>query len=73
VVGASPEEVCRFAETSPADGVALADSDSPTGNVGFPSEPEAIDYFIDQMLKPTSQRLTAGQLDELRRALGDLH
>ncbi len=51
------------------DGVKLADSDSPDGNVGFPSEPEGIDYFIDKMLKPTAQRLTAAQLEELRHAL----
>src|SRR5262249_62175290 len=36
-----------------AEGMKLADSDSPQGNIGFPSEPEAIDHFIDRMLKPT--------------------
>ena len=56
-----------------ADGVTLADSDSPAGNLGFPSEPEAVDYFIDQMLTPTAQRLTAAQLDELRKALNGGH
>jgi hypothetical protein len=54
-----------------SDGFKLADSDGPAGNIGFPSEPEAINYFIDQMLKPPAQRLTAKDLEELRSALGN--
>ncbi len=54
-----------------SDGVKLADSDSPAGNISFPAEPEAINYFIDKMLAPTVQRLTAKELDALRSALGD--
>ncbi len=52
------------------NGNKLADSNGPMGNIGFPSEPEAIDYFIDQVLKPTVQRLTTDELEELRKALG---
>jgi hypothetical protein len=52
-----------------ADGVKLADSDSPDGNIAFPWEPAGINYFIDRMLKPTAQRLTKDELDELRKAL----
>lgn len=52
-----------------SDGFKLADSDSPSGNIGFPSESEAINYFVDQMLKPTAQRLTAEELEDLRTAL----
>lgn len=51
------------------DGVKLADSDSPNGNIGFPSEPDAIDYFIDELLNPTATRLTVKELEELRSAL----
>ncbi len=52
-----------------ADGVKIADSDSPSGNIGFPSEPEEIDYFIEQMLKPTARHLTDEDRDKLRSAL----
>jgi hypothetical protein len=51
------------------DGVPLADSNSATGNVGFPSEPDDIDYFIDKMLKPTAPRLTKAELEKLRSDL----
>lgn len=46
-----------------------SDSDGPNGNIGFPAEPEAIDYFIDNLLKPTAQRLTKEDLGGLRKAL----
>lgn len=52
-----------------AKGIKLADSDSPNGNVRFPAEPEKINWFIDKMLKPTAQRLSAEDLDRLRKAL----
>jgi hypothetical protein len=52
-----------------SDGTKIADSDAPTGNIGFPSETEASNYFIDKMLAPTAQRLTPKELDELRSAL----
>jgi hypothetical protein len=52
-----------------SDGTKIADSDAPTGNIGFPAEPEAINYFIDKMLKPTAQRLTPSELDALRSEL----
>jgi hypothetical protein len=53
-----------------SDGIKLADSDSPAGSIGFPAETEAINYFIDEMLKPTAQRLTTTELERLRTALG---
>jgi hypothetical protein len=52
-----------------SDGTKLVDSDGPDVPIGFPSAPEAIDYFIDKMLKPAAQRLTPEQLEELRQAL----
>jgi hypothetical protein len=53
------------------DGVKLADSESPTGNIGFPSESDDIDYFINKMLKPSVQRLTKTDLEILRSALAE--
>ena len=52
-----------------AKGSKLSDSDSPAGNIGFPSEPAAINYFVDRMLKTTAQRLTPDELQALRTAL----
>jgi hypothetical protein len=52
-----------------AEGVRLVDSDSPDGNIGFPSEPEAIDFFINEMLKPTRLTLTPAELEILRSSL----
>lgn len=52
-----------------AEGVKYADSNSAAGNIGFPSEPETIDFFIDEMLKPTAKRLAAEDLVTLRKAL----
>lgn len=52
-----------------ADGTKLVDSDSSEGNIGYPAEPEAIDYFIDKMVKPTARRLKSNELEELRKAL----
>jgi hypothetical protein len=66
--GKTPGSVPWLAILS-TDGVKLADSDDPDGNIGFPAEPEAIDYFINKMLRPTAQRLTTDQLEELRQAL----
>ncbi|MDB5384806.1 MAG: hypothetical protein JWM11_452 [Planctomycetaceae bacterium] len=52
-----------------AEGTKLTDSDRPSGNISFPAEPDEIDYFIDEMLKPTTQRLTLMDLDEIRNSL----
>ena len=52
-----------------AKGNKLSDSDSPAGNIGWPAEPAAINYFVDRILKPTAQRLTPEELQALRAAL----
>ena len=51
-----------------AEGEMLANSDGPEGNVGFPSEPEGIEHFM-QMLKSTKQRMTVDDLRAIRKAL----
>ena len=45
-----------------------ANWDSPHGNIGFPRDAKGIDHFL-QVLSKTASRLTAGQLQKLRRAL----
>ena len=52
-----------------AEGTKRVDSDTPDGNIGFPSEPESIDDFIDRLIKPTANRLTGSDLESLRSAL----
>ncbi|MBI3462761.1 MAG: thioredoxin family protein [Planctomycetes bacterium] len=44
------------------------DGDSSNTNVGYPSEPKAIDHFIS-MLQQTAPRMTADMLEELRASL----
>ena len=51
-----------------ADGKALADSDGPKGNIGYPSAPEEIEHFVG-MLKKTAKRITAEQIGEIEKAL----
>ncbi len=51
-----------------SDGTALINSDSPEGNIGFPSAPKEIDYFM-KMIKTTAQRITPEELDRLRESL----
>jgi hypothetical protein len=53
-----------------ADGKVLATSNKldDGSNIGFPSEPDAIDHFM-HMLKTTAQRMTADDLSRLKAAL----
>ncbi len=53
-----------------ADGKVLATSNKPDDgrNIGFPSEPDAIDHFL-HMLKTTAQRMTADDFAKLKNAL----
>jgi hypothetical protein len=58
-----------------ADGKARITSNAPgtrpdrdSTNIGFPSDPEAIEHFLN-MLKQTAPHLSAEQLGELRKAL----
>jgi thiol-disulfide isomerase/thioredoxin len=58
-----------------ADGAELVTSNAPglerqlgNNNIGFPSEPKAIEHFIS-MLRQTAPRLAAEKLEELRAAL----
>jgi RNA polymerase sigma factor (sigma-70 family) len=53
-----------------AEGTPLATSDSPHGNIGFPTEqPEKLHLFL--MLQKTAQKLTTGDRDRLIKSLGD--
>jgi RNA polymerase sigma factor (sigma-70 family) len=53
-----------------AEGTPLATSDSPHGNIGFPSEqPEKLHFLM--MLQKTAQRLNTGDRDRLLKSLGD--
>ena len=53
-----------------ADGKVLATSNKPDdgSNIGFPSEPDAIDHFL-HMLKTTAKRMTADDFAKLQNAL----
>ncbi|WP_145249508.1 hypothetical protein [Aeoliella mucimassa] len=51
-----------------ADGTTLVTSDGPNGNIGYPSDQQGIDHFIE-MLESTAQRLTPDELVTLRQAL----
>ena len=51
-----------------SDGVLLASSDGPKGNLGFPTAPEAIDHFAS-MLSKVAVRLTAQDIEELKATL----
>src|SRR5262249_51253881 len=46
-----------------AKGKALATSDGPKGNIGYPGEPHEIEHFL-AMLKQTSRKMEPGQLDQ---------
>ncbi|HUE13456.1 MAG TPA: thioredoxin family protein, partial [Planctomycetaceae bacterium] len=53
-----------------AEGTPLATSDSPHGNIGFPTEqPEKLHLFL--MLQKTAQKLTTMDRDRLIKSLGD--
>jgi thioredoxin-related protein len=51
-----------------AQGKALANSDGPKGNIGFPYEPEEIEHFVG-MLKQTARKLTATQIEQVAEGL----
>ena len=51
-----------------ADGKAIADSNGPKGNVGFPAAPEEIAHF-EQMLKQATKHLDAKGISELSESL----
>ena len=53
-----------------AKGRALATSDGPEGNVGFPVEPGEIAHFMD-VLKETARRMSADDLAKVEQALKD--
>jgi len=53
-----------------AKGQALATSDGPAGNIGYPAAPEEISHFIG-MLKKTARRISEAQLARLEQALKD--
>ena len=49
-------------------GKPLATSDGPTGNTGYPAQPQEIDHFLS-MIKGQGHRIDAGQLDQIRKSL----
>ena len=51
-----------------AQGKALATSDGPGGNIGYPAQPQEIAHFLS-MLKGQAHRIDAGQLDQIRKSL----
>jgi hypothetical protein len=51
-----------------AQGKALANSDGPKGNIGYPYEREEIDHVV-AMLKQTARKLTATQIEQVAEAL----
>jgi thioredoxin-related protein len=51
-----------------AKGKALATSDGPKGNVGYPAQPHEIEHFL-AMLKQTARKMGPGQLDRVEAAL----
>jgi thioredoxin-related protein len=51
-----------------AQGKALATSDGPKGNIGYPAEPHEIEHFL-AMLKQTARKMGPGQLDRIEAAL----
>jgi thioredoxin-related protein len=53
-----------------SNGKALASSDGPDGNIGYPFEPREIDQFV-AMVQAQAQRIDSGQLEQLRRTLND--
>jgi uncharacterized protein YyaL (SSP411 family) len=51
-----------------SQGKALATSDGPKGNIGYPYEPEEIEHFIG-MVKQTARKLNATQIEQVAEAL----
>ncbi len=63
--GASP--TLPFVALLDPQGKLLASSIGPRGNVGFPAVPHEVDHFVG-MLKTAAPRLTAAELESLRKA-----
>jgi thioredoxin-related protein len=51
-----------------AQGKPLATSDGPSGNIGYPGEPEGIDHFL-KMVKGQGRHVDASQLGQIRKSL----
>ena len=51
-----------------AKGKPLITSDSPKGNIGYPTKPEEIEHFL-KMLRTTAQQITPEQLSALQKSL----
>jgi thioredoxin-related protein len=51
-----------------AQGTALATSDGPRGNIGYPAQPQEIDHFLG-MVKGQARRIDDRQRDQLRKSL----
>ncbi len=49
-------------------GKALATSDGPGGNIGYPAAPKEIDHFLS-IVKGQARRIDDRQLDQLRKSL----
>ncbi len=53
-----------------SNGDELITSDGPKGNIGYPFQPEEIEHFMS-MLKATSKRTTAEQMNAIGAALNE--
>lgn len=62
------EGIPWIAVLDPATGKALADSDGPEGNIGFPEKPEEVAHFIG-MLRSSASKLGEAELAELQASL----
>jgi thioredoxin-related protein len=51
-----------------AKGKALATSDGPAGNIGYPAKPDEIGHFLS-MIKGQAHRIDDGQLGQIRKSL----
>jgi hypothetical protein len=51
-----------------ADGKPLIDSDAPTGNIGFPGEPDSQEHWA-KMIRSTARHLTEADVDRLLKPL----
>jgi thioredoxin-related protein len=53
-----------------AEGKAIATSDGPKGNIGYPAEPEEVSHFLG-MLKKAGHRISADQIGQVEKTLKD--
>ena len=51
-----------------ADGKELISSDGPKGNIGYPTTPEEIGYFVT-MIEKTRKRMSAKQVAAIEQSL----